>query len=692
MKSHIYRVMLGIRILLTIFCVSYVGYEWGGILRHQPVHVLVVLQATLAAAALIWLPNPTVRGWTWLAFLVLGFGSTLVLFAHSRWSMLAIGLMVAASIGLWRLHRRQFTTRIIVTGTDIHVPLAMKIKRTRGNVEREQERALDVSSGQDAWEAPVAALRPEPPAIRREQVVRVVNPSQPAPMQSAIAYDFSENVRRARHTFDAVVGMDETKRRLLRAARDILECNARPRNGVLLFGAPGNGKTFFAEGLAGELEVPFLSIAYGDTASKWVNETPQKVKAVFAEARRIGACVLFIDEIDSFIKSRDGREHAMDRDLTNVMLTETVALRGTQVILVAATNLFDALDGAGIRDGRFDYKIEVPAPDLKARVALLERSVCEELGDEFVESMTIMSLAKRWDGFSAARLSLVGAQLRDLHRDGCFQGPVTVEIGMRAMRLLQGRKGALPENVKDIADIVMPEASRGVLGDLAFKMTRTESLERLGATLPTGVIFAGPPGTGKTQAAMALAKASGWAFLPITGAQIMADPRSWDRTWREACDIRPTIIFIDEADGILQDRRFSGNGVLTERILTTMDGAGGQVRDVVFIAATNHADRIDAAALRSRRFEERVDFDIPGVAVMADYVRNAFLRRLGNRWKIRPGVVEQLIDVLRGRTIADAEAVIERAIGIAALRRIRERTADIRTEDVVRGARDIIAS
>jgi transitional endoplasmic reticulum ATPase len=110
----------------------------------------------------------------------------------------------------------------------------------------------------------------------------------------------------------------------------------------------------------------------------------------------------------------------------------------------------------------------------------------------------------------------------------------------------------------------------------------------------------------------------------------------------------------------------------------------------MFIGATNHADRIDAAALRSRRFEERAVFDVPSAAAMADYVRSAFPRKLGNRWKVPPEVVEKLIDVLRGRTIADAEAVIERAIGIAALRRMRERTTDIRAQDVALGAKEVV--
>ena len=691
MKFTFRSLIRSTRLFFVCFGAFYIARRWVVFLHHQSVHNPALLIVTLATAVLIWLPNPTVRGWTWLAFLLLCLGNTLVLLTASSWAPVAICIAIAAAIRLRCLHQRRSSEQIVVVGTQVYIPLAMKLGRS-----------LDASGGRDAPAevAHVGSVAPETSIdasyrscadLRRVPKPRFEDPQQPSAVHSTVPHDFKEHVRQARHTFAAVVGMEKTKHRLMHAARDVLEGD-RARNGILLFGAPGNGKTFFAEALAGQLDLPFFSVAYGEVCSKWVNETPQKVKAVFSDAKRIGPCVLFIDEIDSFLKARNGNEHSLDRDLTNVMLTETVTLRGSQVILVAATNLMGALDGAGIRDGRFDFKVEVPAPDLDARVAMLGRSIREELGDEFVEDETLMALAKRWEGFSAARLSAVGAQLRELHRDDHFHGMVTVEIAMMAMRAIQGRKGVLPENVKDVADIVMPDGSRNVLKDLAFKMARIESLERLGATLPTGLLFVGPPGTGKTQAAMALAKASGWAFLPVAGAQIVADPRSWDNIWREACDLRPAIIFIDEAHGLLQDRRLSSCGALTEQVLTSMDGAAGRVGDVMFVAATNYPDRIDAAALRSRRFEERVSFDIPDAEAMAEYARKAFLRKLGNRWKVQPHVGEKLIEVLCGRTIADADAVIERVIGSAVLRRMRHRTTDICLEDVTFAAKHLLGS
>ncbi len=381
----------------------------------------------------------------------------------------------------------------------------------------------------------------------------------------------------------------------------------------------------------------------------------------------------------------------MDRDLTNVMLTEIVGLRGSKVILVAATNFLDDLDGAGRREGRFDYKVEIPAPDLPARVALLWRSITEELGDRFAQREPITALAGRWEGFSAARLTALGGQLRGMHRDEEFTGPVTFEIGMKAMRLLHGRKGRLPEGVKDISDIIMPDASRGALCNLAYRMTEIENLEKLGSTLPRGVMFVGPPGTGKTQAAMSLAKASGWAFLKTTGADIIADPRSWDRLYREACDVRPCVVFIDEVDGILQDRRHTGHGMLTEQLLSTLDGAAGRTPDVLFIAATNHYDRIDTAAVRSGRFEEKILFDVPTNKAMAAYVRTILASKLDGAWKVETGAVAQTIRLLSGRTIADADALVRKAMTLAALRRMREQTVDFRVADVVYAAHSIFA-
>jgi transitional endoplasmic reticulum ATPase len=485
--------------------------------------------------------------------------------------------------------------------------------------------------------------------------------------------------------------MVDTKRRLLSAAREIVSGDGNTRNGIILFGEPGNGKTLFAEALARELGVSFISIAYGDTASMFVNETPQKVKAAFEQAKRVGVCVLFIDEFDSFVKPRDGGtpgsfgSHHMDHDLTNVVLTETVALRGTRVVLVAATNYLDRLDGASVREGRFDYKIEIPAPDEIARKALLQKSIGDALGVAAIDSDAVQSLAQRWEGFSASRLSALGPQLKDMRRDGVIgQGKLTFERGMQAMRLMVGRRGQLPENVKPIDQILMPVQSRDALRDLAFRMQNLHSLEKIGGRIPTGLVFFGAPGTGKTMGAMSLAKASDFAFLKTTGAEIMANPESWDKLVREAK------VFIDEADDILGDRRhYPRVSTLTNRILTTLDGGGGRVRDIVYIAATNHFDRLDPAAIRGGRFAEKIFFDIPSTQAMNTFIATGLKRLAGGTYVIMPGVRAQLTRLLAGKSIADAEAVLQRMIDTAAVRALREHVAQIQTDDVWAAARTV---
>ena len=129
----------------------------------------------------------------------------------------------------------------------------------------------------------------------------------------------------------------------------------------------------FAQALAGELKVKFLSISYSDTATMWVGEQSRKLKSAVEQAKRNAPCVFFIDEIDSFISQRSSEQsnRPESKDIVNLMLTELVELRNHKVLVMAATNLLESLDAAAIREGRFDYKIEVTPPDAKARLGLL---------------------------------------------------------------------------------------------------------------------------------------------------------------------------------------------------------------------------------------------------------------------------------------------------------------------------------
>ena len=490
-------------------------------------------------------------------------------------------------------------------------------------------------------------------------------------------------------TLSAISGNEPVKLRLKDAAQAILEARKgqrAPRNGILLHGEPGNGKTALAEALAGELRLPLVTLTYADVASHWVGQKSTRIRAAFEQARREQPCILFIDEVDSFLESRDGRSDGTkeDRDVVNALLTLMVDIRQCRVILVAATNHLDRLDSAGIREGRLDFKVEITPPDLPARIGILRKGLADHLPRQRVDDSVIELVAQRWNGFSVKRILAVTEEL-----PAYLQAKGATQVGfdelMGALRQLQGQRGHVPENVTPLSDLVFSAGTREMLELIAARMSDPAHTERHGGTLPTGVLFFGPPGTGKTAACKALAHAIGWAFLPATGAELARDPDRLEALYTKAKDLRPTVIFIDEADELLRDRQFSASTAATNKLLTLLDGVGDRVRDVAWIAATNHPEEIDPALLRGGRFSEKVVFDLPSASDLALYLRR-WLDRKGVA--LEPGLDGQRISALIGESsIANAEAILQAAVNRAVAR--RETPMRIRLQDVERAVASV---
>jgi transitional endoplasmic reticulum ATPase len=484
--------------------------------------------------------------------------------------------------------------------------------------------------------------------------------------------------------FKDIHGMTAVKARLKDAAQAVIaprEGGKEKRNGILLFGEPGTGKTFFAEALAGELGVPLLQLSYSDVASQWVGTKTERVKAAFDQARQYQPCVLFIDEVDSFLESRDsGRDDGTkeDRDVVNALLTLMVDIRRCRVLLIAATNHLDRLDAAGIREGRFDFKVEVPLPDAEARIGLLKMGMAKNLPNAKVEDSVIEAVARRWNGFNSKRILAVTQELPyQIELAGKGSNPGFDDF-MAALRLLQGRKGDAPEDAKRLDELVLTDSTREMIDLIAGRMADPEHTEAHGGTLPTGVLFYGPPGTGKTATCKALAKSIDWAFLPATGADLARDPKALEKLYAKAKELRPTIVFIDEADELLKNREFSGSTESTNKLLTIMDGVRDRVRDVVWIAATNNPELIDPALLRGGRFTEKVLFEKPGAQRLVEHLRGWLQRR---KVQLDAGFTAQdLADLIGDESIANAEAVTQAALNRAVSRR---------TQPVVVGRADV---
>ncbi len=472
-------------------------------------------------------------------------------------------------------------------------------------------------------------------------------------------------------SFKDILGNEALKRRLLEAAKGVTgsrpEKGTNPRNGILMHGGAGNGKTFLAEALAGELQLPFLQLTVGDVSSKWVGERTDRIRQSFEQAVRAQPCVLFIDEIDSLLESRDGDRGdgvKEDRDVVNALLTMLVDVRKSRVLVVGATNHVDRLDSAGIREGRFDFKVEITPPDEAARIGLLTTGLKKALPKTRVDDEVIRSVARRWNGFSVKRILAVTEEMPSFLQG---RGLITFEDFMGALRALQGQRGADVVNAKGMNELVLAPETREALDLIVGRLADPEHTERYGGTLPTGVLFYGPPGTGKTAACKAIAKAIGWGFLPVNGADMARNPKELEKLFAKAKELRPTIIFVDEADDLLKSREFSGNTEATNKLLTLMDGIEDRVTDVVWIAATNHPEQIDAALLRGGRFTEKVPFSVPTEDQLAVHLARWLEAR---KVQLAPGATPAMLAERLGATsIANAEAVAQSAVNRAIVRR-----------------------
>ncbi|TXI83661.1 MAG: ATP-binding protein [Cupriavidus sp.] len=493
---------------------------------------------------------------------------------------------------------------------------------------------------------------------------------------------------RTKTTFASVEGMDDLKARLLEAGQEIVTSGKqgkKARNGVLLTGDPGNGKSLMAEALAGQLKLPFLSATFGDMGSRFINETTENLVRVFRDARAQAPCVLFLDEVDSFLRDRNSALTTSEEGPKTVatFLTEVVNLRSAGVVVIAATNLRDELDAAAIREGRFDFKIEVPAPDLKARVGLIRRGA-KAFGDIHFEEAGIEQAAKRWSGFSVARILAVVEQAgRDARKMHAYS--VSYRELQEAMRTVQGRKGKLAEDTPTLDQLTMRPEIKEALEAVAHRMINIEEIEELGGTAPTGLQFAGPPGTGKTLSARALAKTTGWAFLERSGNELIGKPDAIDALVKEARDIRPVIVFIDEADDVLRDRAYSQPHVVsaTNKLLQAIDGAAGKVHDVLWIAATNHPEQLDSAATRGGRFTEKLYFELPGEQEIAAYV-STWMRN--SKIALDAAVtVEACSAVFAGQPIANVKEALQAAVNAAISRRTPSGAPKLTLQDISSG-------
>ncbi|OGS42658.1 MAG: ATPase [Euryarchaeota archaeon RBG_16_62_10] len=219
-------------------------------------------------------------------------------------------------------------------------------------------------------------------------------------------------------TWADVGGLEDIKKELKEAIELPLEdpesftrMGIRPPKGVLLFGAPGTGKTMIARAVATESRANFISIKGPEIMSKWVGESEKAVRMIFKKAKQVSPSIVFLDELDAIAPRRGGSyDSGATERVVNQLLTSMDGLEDLEnVFVIAATNRPDIVDPALLRPGRFDKLLLIPVPDEATRLKILQVHTKEMP----LDNVDLASLAKRLEGY-------VGADIENLCREAAL--------------------------------------------------------------------------------------------------------------------------------------------------------------------------------------------------------------------------------------------------------------------------------
>ena len=211
--------------------------------------------------------------------------------------------------------------------------------------------------------------------------------------------------------FEDVAGLEEEKQELieivdfLKNPKRFYEMGAKIPRGVLLYGKPGTGKTLIAKAIAGEADVPFISMSGSEFIEMFAGLGASRVRKLFEKAKKISPCIVFIDEIDAIGERRttgNGAETENNQTLNQLLVEMDGFDTEETIIVLAATNRPEMLDKALLRPGRFDRQITIALPDLNGREAILK---IHAKGKKFAEDVNLRSIAEDTAGFSGAELA-----------------------------------------------------------------------------------------------------------------------------------------------------------------------------------------------------------------------------------------------------------------------------------------------
>lgn len=501
-------------------------------------------------------------------------------------------------------------------------------------------------------------------------------------------------------------------RREVRRVREIVELPLRypevfarlgidAPKGVLLYGPPGCGKTLIARAVAHETDVRFFSINGPEIIGKFYGESESHLRAIFDKAAQQAPSIIFIDEIDAIAPKREelGGEKQVERRVVAQLLSLMDGLKAREhVIVIAATNIPNALDPALRRPGRFDREIVIPIPDRHGRLEILE---IHSRGMPLAKDVDLAQLADITHGFVGADLEALCREAAmicvrrilpeidfaqaTLPYDALLKLELCKEDFLAALREVE--PSALREVFVEVPtttweDVGGLEQPKRLLREvLEWPLQYGDLFDELGVKPLKGILLSGPPGCGKTLLAQAAASTTQANFISVKGPALLSkyigeSERAVREVFRKAKQAAPCLVFFDEIDALVP-RRGSGASAadVSERVvgqfLAELDGVE-KLTGVLVLAATNRPDMVDPALLRPGRFDVVVDIPLPDeqerLAILHVQTRGKPVAKAVRLDAIAAGTA--------GLTGADLGAIYSRA----ALNAIREQIEELKCE------------